>query len=94
MCFTPRNLLKNICISKVILGETLPPPWVKLSPFKPKTRVKLSPLPLISTYSVPCSWHFEAVDNFRREHQAARFARGNMDFGLAASDPFLNMERG
>lgn len=51
--FTHPKLLISLSISKVILGETLPPKWVKLSPFETKTRVKLSPLPVVSTYSLP-----------------------------------------
>ena len=51
--FTHPNLLISLSISKIILGETLPPKWVKLSPFKAKTRVKLSPLPVVNTYSLP-----------------------------------------
>jgi hypothetical protein len=51
--FTHPKLLINLSIGKVILGETLPHKWVKHSPFEAKRRVKRSPLPVVSTYSLP-----------------------------------------
>ena len=60
--FTHPNLLITLSTSKLILGETLTPKWVKLSPFGAKMRVKLSPLPVVNTYSLSGNRLVRSVD--------------------------------
>jgi len=76
--------LKKLFIPKVILGETLPPSWVKLSPHHPENLGETLPPSYINTYSSSGSWSPSAVDNFQKQSTASlRYADKRSAFGAS-----------